>query len=240
MCTRKKKFVLSFGSKSRVNRNTIYVDSDEKFQLFSYVLEGLVDIDTEGITGNEISRIEALKSSYNIRKMTSNRDLVLSNLEKIPAIIDSYESEYVIPRIQIHKQMIHKTKQEDVMIDATELNDVPHVDLFIGYPTHTSEIKLDHIHEDHVEAILLGEVCRQSGIVSVSKQLGSDATYYITKEVKKYIKMVKREEEVLVQTFPIIANRKKGVGTCFYMLYQGNQLCMLGYYLVVYQKEKQE
>lgn len=232
-----RKVVLTFEGTNRKNKDTIHVDSDEKFLLFSHILKGFVSFDEEGLSKNEVSRINELRDTYELKKLISDREWVLSNLEKIPQLLDYQSITNDLKLIDIDKKNIHKTNQENVMINTTEIDKTGNIDIFVGNPTHTSEINLDHLHSNHVEAIFLSELCRQACMATLNSSLGSGSEYFISKEVKKYVSMVIRNKEVIVQTFPVVGTRKKGVGTCFYMLYQEGKICMTGYYLVVYQRE---
>lgn len=230
-------FKLTLDEDYKNRPNYIFVNSKEMLELYLFVLEGSVSIDKDNNTQQKISKFGELSEP---KLSISNRDWLLNCLEKLPLTINFQNDSCVYEEGKVKKEDIHKEKNMNVMISELKQLPLRHLYSFTSNPVKTSEIKLDHIHDDHVEAIYLGEVCRQACIATLTKAFGSTTEYYIVQEAKKYLKLVTRDEIVLVQTLPIIGKKRKGFGVCFYILYQRNQLCMTGYYLFNYERNVNE
>ncbi|WP_181444670.1 AfsA-related hotdog domain-containing protein [Bacillus sp. 03113] len=137
----------------------------------------------------------------------------------------------------VDKNLVHKTSQENVMISEIELPIKTKIGLFSGDVTHTTEINLDHVNQEHIEAILLTELCRQASMVSLSRFLGSDAEYHIIEEFKKYRHIVQRSNDILIHKLPVKGKKNKGIGLCLFTVYQNSKLCLSGYFSVMYFKK---
>lgn len=166
------------------------------------------------------------------RALISNKYFLLECLETIDL---SYCS--TGEKTFVDKKLVHKLYNHNVMVSEVDLPIDARVKLLVGDINHTSEIELDHINEEHVEAILLTEVCRQSCLVGLSHSLGSESEYHILEEVRKFKKMVKRGSDLYIHVLPIIGKRAKGKGICLFTLYQNNRLCLSGYYSIIYNRK---
>ncbi|RWR39390.1 hypothetical protein EPJ63_08935, partial [Pediococcus acidilactici] len=195
----------------------------------------LFTTDTDETIDQEFKEFENRRINSVLKEMITNRDQILSCYEDMPLIIDE-ENVGEMTRFQVKKESVHKKEQKNVMIKKLLANESNELNIFIGNSSETSEISLDHIHRGHVEAIYLSEICRQAGMETLNQKIGNNATYYISQEVKKYQNKVNREEDVIVETLPIIGTKKRGFGLCLYSLFQNHEICMSGYYLVAYSR----
>ena len=131
---------------------------------------------------------------------------------------------------------LHKTNQEDIMVSKVLSEQTGKISKYVGSPTHTQEIVLDHINSEHVEAILLTEMCRQAAIATVVSEFTNDSQFYISEEFKKYEHLVQRDKEVIIQTF--LVHGKGGMIICLFSLFQNDSRCVLGYFLGIQRKER--
>lgn len=230
-----RKFILTLDDQHKNQQGYIYVNSKNDLDLFFYSLKGLFTTDTDETIDQEFKEFENRRINSVLKEMITNRDQILSCYEDMPLIIDE-ENVGEMTRFQVKKESVHKKEQKNVMIKKLLANESNELNIFIGNSSETSEISLDHIHRGHVEAIYLSEICRQAGMETLNQKIGNNATYYISQEVKKYQNKVNREEDVIVETLPIIGTKKRGFGLCLYSLFQNHEICMSGYYLVAYSR----
>lgn len=168
----------------------------------------------------------------NAKTIISNKDCLLHCLEQIDL------SDLPKKELFVDKKLVHKSSQENVMVSGFELPINTKIELLTGSINCTSEIKLDHTNEEHVEAILLTELCRQSSLVSLSKILDSDSEYYIIEEFRKFKHIVKRGGDILIHALPVIGKKSRGRGLCLFTIFQDSKLCLSGYYSILYGKKK--
>lgn len=213
------------------NRNTenFKITGKEEFLIFHYMLGKHAVLSERNRVEEYLQGKEKFFSTKNILLNTRN---LLQCLKKIN--LSTLSNELDLP---IDKELVHKTLQENVMVSEINLPLDVKIGLFSGDVTHTCEIKLDHLNSEHTEAVFLTELCRQASMVSLSKFLGSDSEYYIIEEFKKFKHFVQRDKEIFVHTLPVTSRKAKGRGLCLYTIYQDNNLCMSGYYQIVYTKK---
>ena len=136
----------------------------------------------------------------------------------------------VFPKVKVSKEEVHKEKQNNVMIDMIKVPNETRLSFFEGDSVSTEEIHLDHLNKEHVEAIFLTELCRQSCMVCVNNFLGENSDYYIIEEFKKFKNIVKRNEPVQIQVLPVVGNKRRGRGICVFVVFQGDAVCLTGFY----------
>lgn len=224
-------YALSFGGKEKDEEETLVVPNKESLIAYLYMLDNsLVTHDSKSKEHMEKIRLEVLDKP----KITPlDKEYLLKCLEKINFSIYHGQEALVID-----KNLVHKALQENVMISKMKLPINTKVDLFLGDVKHTAEIILDHINQEHIEAILLTELCRQSAMVSLTEFLGSDSEYFIIEEHKKYRYFVTRSEDILIHTLPVKGKKNKGIGLCLFTVYQNSKLCMSGYFSVMYNQKE--
>lgn len=224
------RYVVTFDKERKGEEKVLIASDEESLTAFRYMFEDcLVAQDFKTQSCLEKHNLENYLKS---RITPSDKQCLLECLEKIDF------SDLPGTKIRlIDKSQVHKISQENVMISEIELPIKTKIGLFSGDVTHTAEIILDHVNQDHTEAILLTESCRQACMVSLNSSLGSDAYYHITEEVKKYRHIVQRGKDISIHTLPVTGKRNKGIGLCLFTIYQDSKLCLSGYYSVMYLKK---
>lgn len=226
---KQKRIILTFDSNKEATENTIFVSTLEEFKIFLSILGAEATLESEiypeevrnWIRGRKFD--ELLIDIKDIKIMPIQKQLILSCFEKITDISDK-----AVNRTVIEKSRVHKTFQEDVLIQEIEDFNCSQIESYIGTPQSTREIHLDHSHEDHIEAILLTEFCRQSALASITKKQNFETDFYILEEFKKYIHFIKREREIVVQVY--YTSSRIGIGLCVFTVFQDETLCMSGYF----------
>lgn len=139
----------------------------------------------------------------------------------------------------VDKKLVHKNSQENVMISEIELPIKTKIGLFSGNVTTTTEINLDHVNQEHIEAILLTELSKQASMVSIFRYLGSDSEFYVIEEFKKYRRIVQRSNDIFIHALPVKENgNNKGMGYCLFTVFQNSKLCLSGYISGMYTKKR--
>ena len=146
----------------------------------------------------------------------------------------------VFPKVKVSKEEVHKEKQNNVMIDMIKVPNKTRLSFFEGDSVSTEEIHLDRLNKEHVEAIFLTELCRQSCMVCVNNFLCENSDYYIIEEFKKFKNIVKRNEPVQIQVLPVVGNKRRGRGICVFVVFQGDVVCLTGFYQMIYTKRRDD
>lgn len=223
--------ILSTDKGRKSEKNVVIVSDKKEFEILLYMLEGNVYFD-ESSKSAEIKRWKQEISDINKIKLSFlDKSKILLALGKIYP-----EENDLNKRETLSIEDLHKTNQEDIMVSKVLSEQTGKISKYVGSPTHTQEIVLDHINSEHVEAILLTEMCRQSAIATVVSEFTNDSQFYISEEFKKYEHLVQQDKEVIIQTF--LVHGKGGMIICLFSLFQNDSRCVLGYFLGIQRKER--
>jgi len=143
-------------------------------------------------------------------------------LEKIP-ITDEVAQGLKENKSLLDKQFVHKQNQKNVLLSRGFKFYNSNLIFFNAF-TETEEISLDHTAEDHVEGLLLAEICRQAAIASVNLCMDSSKVFVMIEDKKVYKKFVDRNREIIIKTFAMGA--KEGLGFCVLYILQGDKICV--------------
>lgn len=77
-------------------------------------------------------------------------------------------------------------------------------------------------------------------MVCVNNFLGENSDYYIIEEFKKFKNIVKRNEPVQIQVLPVVGNKRRGRGICVFVVFQGDVVCLTGFYQMIYTKRRDD
>lgn len=205
---------------------------------FSFELDeqndGFFELFLDYVSGQEAGVVEKqLKNFLTTKSIVENQSRFMECLELV-----KFKDLSDFPRVKIPKEDVHKKNQKNVMIKMINVPYDTRLSFFEGDSVSTEEIHLDHLNEEHVEAIFLTELCRQSCMVCVNNYLGENSDYYIIEEFKKFKNIVKRNAPVHIQTLPVVGNKRRGRGICVFVVFQGNEVCLTGFYQMVYTKRR--
>lgn len=208
------------------NNNIICVANKREIELLLFMLKTEVKVYTKSIIDTEILNwLHGKKYSEVLSELkihgTEYREFSRI-IEKIPISSRIYEELYQ-NKEKLDKVYVHKNIQENVLlskgarIENTSL-------LFFNAFTESHEIILDHIAEDHVEGVLLSEICRQASIASINLCMDSSKVFVLLEDRKVFNKFVKRDREIVIKVFSM--GEVKGSGFCVLNILQDDILCV--------------
>lgn len=143
-------------------------------------------------------------------------------LEKIP-ISKKVNRELKKNSKVLNKDFVHKRNTNNVLLSESFKFDNSNL-LFFNAFTKTDEIVLDHMAEDHVEGLLLDEICRQAAIASINLCMDSSKVFVLIEEKKIYKKFIDRNKTIKVKVFAI--GEKEGLGFCVINIIQDESICL--------------
>lgn len=225
-------YVICASKKESVNKNCklIYTKDKREMELIIAVLGTNVSVYEPDIQSEEISdwlRNKTYKDIMPSVQLTGREnDEMMRCFSKIgvhPLIKEKLDSEAYKGRL--NKEYVHKISEKNVMLsDFVEIDGTGLLHLNVFF--ETNEIILDHDAEDHIEAILLTEICRQAGIVAASVNQDPTRAFIIVKEERVYKRFVKRSDPTIIQVLCVAP--KKGSGYCIFSLMQEDSCCLKG------------
>ncbi len=208
----------------------IYTANKREMEIFIAILGVNVSVYEPEVKSEEI--MDWLKDKTykdilpNVKLTGRENEDVMKCFDKIgihPMIQQKLESG--IYKNKLDNKYVHKISENNVMLsDFVEIGETGLLHLNVFY--ETDEIVLDHCAEDHVEAILLTEICRQAGIVAASVKQDPTRAFIIVKEERAYKKFVKRNAPAVIQILCVAP--KVGAGYCVFSLIQEGTCCMKG------------
>ncbi|EMB67588.1 hypothetical protein SMU26_02023 [Streptococcus mutans 3SN1] len=162
----------------------------------------------------------------NLKKATPKQIMALCDRIGIPL---KYSNILLSSSSKADQALVHKISNKNIMVSKSERIGGTNVFYLRGY-FKTGEIILDHEAKDHVESILLAEICRQACLATSEVALKGEMHYMIpTEEYKVYKKFVSLEHPLLIQV--ISGKTRKYSGYYVFALYQNNECCLKGYML---------
>lgn len=123
----------------------------------------------------------------------------------------------------LDKKYVHKLNSNNVLLSAGVKISNSNLIVFNAY-TKTEEIFLDHIAEDHIEGLLLAEICRQAAIATINLCLDSSKIFVLLEDKKVYKKFVHRDRDVIVKAYA--TGEKSGLGFCVINVIQDDHICL--------------
>jgi len=143
-------------------------------------------------------------------------------IEKIPVSSKIY-TQLDENRQKLDKVYVHKHKPENVLLSKeVKLNNSNL--LFFNAFIDTTEIILDHIAEDHVEGVLLSEICRQASIASINLCMEYSKVFVLLEDKKVFNKFIRRDKDIIIKVFSM--GEVKGTGFCVLNILQEGNLCV--------------
>ncbi|WP_061591981.1 AfsA-related hotdog domain-containing protein [Streptococcus sanguinis] len=135
-------------------------------------------------------------------------------------------NDVLFTEIKVDKELVHKVEKNNVMVSKSKR--LPNTNVFYlrGF-FDTKEIQLDHKAEDHVESIILTEICRQACLSTSAEALSGEEHFIPTEETKVYQSFVTQKTPLIIQV--ISDKTAKHKGYCVYALYQNGKCCLKGY-----------
>ncbi|MDR0298733.1 MAG: hypothetical protein LBI13_01400 [Streptococcaceae bacterium] len=231
------KFELSFKKGIPKSEKIISVSTLEEAIISEKILQSNLNISESGLPEN----IKIWHESTDFLKIKNNPKLSVIDVKSIQKILEKINLSSLLDWnniYQIEKALVHKNLKENVMIrQFPEIADCQ-IYSFLGNSSLTPEIMLDHVHKDHVEAIIISEICRQAVAATAEEYLEKDTQFFISEEFKKYYRPVLRDKDMLVQVIPV--GKNSSIGLCVFTIIQNNQLCLSGYLLGYIRGEKNE
>ncbi|MBD3922208.1 hypothetical protein H8B09_25860 [Paenibacillus sp. PR3] len=215
------RYTLTFDKSRRKEENVLVVPDQECLAAYRYMFANCLiaqDSITQGFLENNLE--------HSLQSITTppDKEYMLHCFEKINL------SGFSGTKRIVDKKLVHKTSEKNVMISEIELPLKTKIGLFSGDVASTTEIKLDHINQEHIEAILLSELSKQASMVSIFRFLGLDSEFYVIEEYKKYRRIVQRSDDIFIHALPVKENgNHKGMGYCLFTVYQNSKLCSSGY-----------
>lgn len=128
-------------------------------------------------------------------------------------------------KIKMSRELVHKEKNENVMVSKSER--IPNTNIYYlqGY-FKTNEIMLDHKAGDHVESVILTEICRQACIATAEETLSGQEFFIPIEDIKIYRHFVSQNSPLIVQ---VICEKTGHIdGYCVFSLYQEGKYCLKG------------
>ncbi|HCM89197.1 hypothetical protein EFN64_08250 [Leuconostoc citreum] len=230
------KFIVTFDKSRKSETNVIVISTKEELEIYIFLLEEKVSIDKNMLPENISTEFINDTSHIGLVNKISilKKKLFLKCLENV-TIFDSNNKENMCRKV--NKYDVHKVNSNNVMISNFESTLKSKIKLFIGDVTKSEEILIDHAQPDHIEAILLTEMCRQAAICTFSTEYSSLSQFFIIEEYKKYHYIVNRQEQIYIQT--ALLPQKARLNLCAFTLYQNNKMCMSGYFIGMKKAELQ-
>ncbi|HBF2376510.1 TPA: AfsA-related hotdog domain-containing protein [Clostridioides difficile] len=195
-------------------------------EIVLYMLRDSVSVFEPAITDVEIIKWLHLKSYNEIfRELciygTEYREFY-KMIEKIP-FSKSIKIQMSQNKELLDKQYVHKQNGNNVLLSKGVKISNSNMIFYNAY-TKTEEIFLDHIAEDHVEGILLAEICRQTAIATINLCLESSKVFVLLEDKKIYKKFVNRNKDIFIKSYAM--GEKDGLGFCVINIIQDGEVCL--------------
>ncbi|WP_105956159.1 AfsA-related hotdog domain-containing protein [Apilactobacillus quenuiae] len=165
----------------------------------------------------------------NDEKISNLNPEVLLNVSKkikIPKSMQEKLSNLNSTKDIIEKSIVHKNYDKNVLISNCYSEGI-HGQFFMRGYKKLNEIQLDHSSSDHVESIILTEICREACIASSESLLNKHEYFIPIKDEKIYRKFISSNFPIYIQTFVI--HSRKSEGFCLFTIWQNNICCLKGY-----------
>jgi len=225
-----KPYVIRF-TKTNDELDTVFIYTRDKreVEIFLAILGANISLYEPDIKSQEIISWLSEKTYADILptvKLTGKEhEEVLKCFDKIgihPRVQERLQDAFF--KTKLDNSFIHKSSASNVMLSQyVSFEDTDIICLNAFY--ETEEIKLDHIADDHVEAMLLTEISRQAGIAAAGVVQDPSKIFIILKEERLYKRFVKRDEPATIQ---VLCVAPKVAGYCVFSLIQEGVCCMKG------------
>ncbi|MCB5016105.1 hypothetical protein LGW93_06160 [Streptococcus mutans] len=211
------------------NSQVIVLDNYEDILLVLSVLKESVSVYLPDFKDDDFTQLLESKAVKDIQPCTDigSHTKILSLCDKI-GIPKQFSDSLSKKDLKAEKQLVHKHNSDNVMISKSER--LPNTTVFYlkGFFC-TKEIILDHEAGDHIESVILTEICRQA-CLSASEETLSGKEYLIpTEDTKIYKRFITSGAPLLIQV--ISGQTGKHQGYCVFTLFQNEKCCLKGYML---------
>lgn len=215
------------------NGSRIIVNNRNEIQLFLSILKDNVKVyEPDFIEDKEIidwlfdKTIEDILEDFRMTRKT-----ILEVKDILPRIgipnqiceelsLSKYDS-------RVKKELVHKVNEQNVML--SDFYRLPNTDmLFSKVIIDTEEINLDHVSDDHVQSMVLAEVCRQSTVLAASIVQDPKLRFIVTQDIKNYKNFVVNNQPSYIQML-CMTPKKKGAGFSMFNIVQDGKSCVHGY-----------
>ncbi len=210
----------------RKDDNIIYVSNRREIEIIIFMLKESVVVYEPSISDTEIIAWLSGKTNEQILNDiyiygTEFREFY-KVLEKIP-ISEKVGQELLKNNKVLDKEFVHKRNPNNVLLSKGFKFDNSNL-LFFNAFTKTEEIILDHTAEDHVEGLLLAEICRQAAIASINLCMDSSKVFVLVEEKKVYKKFIDHNQDIKIKAFAM--GEREGLGFCVLNIIQGDSICL--------------
>ncbi|MEX2803935.1 AfsA-related hotdog domain-containing protein [Streptococcus sp. H31] len=185
------------------------------------------DNDTDIIDWLDGKKFIDIEDDLSKTNILESYDKILALSEKIGIPLE-FKEKVLSTNTAVGKELVHKKKSENVMVSESARIRDTNVFYLQGF-FRTSEITLDHEAGDHVESVILTEICRQACLSTSEEALSGEEHLIPTEDVKIYKRFVTSDSPLVIQV--IAEKTKKRKGYCVFALYQDGKCCMKGYML---------